>query len=184
MDRSLATRPIVAGSIAIASTVIGVVMMSPSRANAEEEVTVAEIAIFRTPGKPMQLFDAARPAEEVVARRTGKRFEVVARVNVPRDGITAFTERTAALSQAEWDRLEELVGQQRILGWTPGSGDGKAVVDYGAAGFRVLEVDGRTLTKGEWTGPVPDAERWTALASALASLARTKIPELKLFYVP
>lgn len=160
------------------------VVESLSVARADEEVTVAEIAVFRTPGKPMQLFDGSRPAEEVLARRTAKGHEIVVRVNVPRDGVAAFTERAAPISSSEWSALESVTGTQRILGWEPGTGDGAAVVDYGAAGFRLLEADGRTLAEAEWIGPVAGEERWDALAKALAALARAKLPETKLFYLP
>ena len=54
---------------------------------AAEPDDVRSISVHRTPGKPMALFDSAKPAERILARRELEGYGLVVFVNVPRADV-------------------------------------------------------------------------------------------------
>lgn len=87
-------------------------------AHAQQE-DVSRIEAYCTPGKPSAVFDPTRPAEAIIDRHDGARYEPTVALNVPRKGIRAYSERSAALSRQDWDRLVALVQQQGLLSFKP-----------------------------------------------------------------
>jgi hypothetical protein len=141
---------------------------------------VSRIEVHRTPGKPMQLFDPTRPAEAITARHYGARYEVIVAVNVPREGIGAYSESSAALSRQDWDRLVALVQQQGLLRFKPDQQPGR-VYDYGDIGFT---IEGRTSNAQHWSKPIKNSAAPQALMLQLARVARQKLPRIALNYFP
>ena len=148
-------------------------------ARAKQE-DVSRIEVHRTPGKPIRLFDPTRPAEAIAARHDGARYELIVAVNVPREGIGAYSESSAALSRQDWDRLVTLVQQQGLLRFKPDEEPGR-VYDYGEIGFT---IEGKTLNAQQWSKPIKNSAAPQALMLQLARLARHKLPRIALYYLP
>ena len=148
-------------------------------ARAKQE-DVSRIEVHRTPGKPMQLFDPTKPAEAITARHDGARYELIVAVNVPREGIGAYSESSAALSLQDWDCLVALVQQQGLLHFKPDEEPGR-VYDYGEIGFT---IEGRTSNAQQWSKPIKNSAAPQALMLQLAQLARHKLPRIALYYFP
>lgn len=129
-----------------------------------------------TPGKPMQLFDRIKPAESIIARHAGTRYELI----VGKNGSTAYSETSAQLSRQEWDGLVALVRQRDLLRFKPDAEKGP-VYDYGASGFA---IDGTKANAQEWFTGIRNSAAPQALMLRLAQLVRQRLPRITLYYFP
>jgi hypothetical protein len=142
-------------------------------------VDVTEVAVHRTPGKPMQFFEPNRPAEEILAKKEGDKLLLCVRVNVPRDGVKAYREERAELTPKEWASLLDIVSKEKLLDWKPEPEKGQ-VFDWGEAGIRITSDRENAHT---WTAPLKNESGPAALSRRLAALAAEKVKGLKLFYL-
>jgi hypothetical protein len=147
---------------------------------AADDSDVTEVSVHSTPGKPMMFFDNAKPAEEVAAVR-GKdgAFTLVVRVNVPRAGVTKYTEETADLTKDEWNDLMKVVTDKKLLEWAPEE-QKQIVYDYGNNGFAVR---GKKENVRDWGWPIGNYDAPRALFDALGALVKKKMMKLTLSYI-
>ena len=137
-----------------------------------------EVTVHRTPGKPLRSFEPGRPAEEVVARREAQGPVLIVRVNVAREGIHAYTERRAPLSENEWQEIAGIVEANHLLDWSPVPS--RPTPDWGSAGFSLRDGEQRDHT---WNAPLRNGDAPARLAGYLARLAAARVPELPLLHL-
>lgn len=157
---------------------IAAVVLLPLAALAADDSDITEVSAHRTPGKPMMFFDNAKPAEEVAAVREKDGFALVVRVNVPRDGVTKYTEERAPLAADEWKELLAIVADEKLLDWKPELEKGQ-VFDWGSEGFAIR---GKKENSQGWSQPVANGAGPRKLSAALAALVKKKTMKLRLFY--
>ncbi|MBI4613619.1 MAG: hypothetical protein HY720_08425 [Planctomycetes bacterium] len=150
----------------------------PTPSCGQDGVGPVEIAVYRTPGKPMDFHLRGKPAEEIVALREAGEYLLAVRVNVPRDRVEAYTEQRVELSAEEWAALVRIVEEQGLFDWKPG--EEGAAYDWGDKGYGVR---GPREVARMWSGPIENEEAPDRLFDALARLAREKIPSLPLYYL-
>lgn len=137
-----------------------------------------EISAYRTPGKPMDFFDPGKPAEEILARREENGHVLAVRVNVPREGVEAYTEAKAELSAEEWTGLVRIVEEEGLFDWKP-EDEGMAE-DWGDAGYAIR---GPREVARTWSGPIENGRAPERLTSELARLARSRFEKPRLYYL-
>jgi hypothetical protein len=133
---------------------------------------ITTLAVYATPGKPLERFDATLPAEMIAASQTGTGYVMTVTVNVPRDKVTALTVITASLTQTEWEALLVVVNDQSLLVFTPAPQPATAVIDFGVRGYAI--TTGQTSVARSWEGPLENTAPPAALFGALVTLAHQK----------
>jgi len=158
----------------------------------QEGGDLLKFSVHRTPGKPMDLFDNEKPAEEIgveieqvrVALPTGfetkLKYSLVVRVNVLRKGVEKYTEKRADLSEAEGRSLVEIVEREKLMTWKPEYEEGDAD-DWGSEGYSIQKTS--TSLAKEWHRPLKNAAGPDSLSKALAKLAAEKVKDLPLSYI-
>ena len=137
-----------------------------------------EIGVHRTPGKPAAYYVDNKPAEEIVAKKDGEKILLCVRVNIHRNPLQGYTEKTAPLTAEEWKSILDLVAREKLLDWAPKEEEGQ-VADWGSSGFR---IKGDKENAPTWTRPIRNGDPPAALSKRLAALAKEKVKDLPLHY--
>ena len=141
--------------------------------------SISEISVFATPGKLMRLYDDHKPAERIMAKKSGKNYLLIVCINVSRDSVRQYTEDTTTITPADWDSIIVSIEQLHLLDFIPVTED-LNVIDYGSRGFSLV---GSKYVEQVWSKPLSNSNAPESLFKELRELARQRIPHLPTYYL-
>ena len=162
--------------LSILLALVGGFVGSCSSTQSSTVESITEVSFFTTPGKPMMSpYDSQKPAEEIIAKRSGFEYSLTVCINSPAD----YSTQTARLTQNEWDSIITIVKQYHLIDFVPIPYPQNAI-DFGARGF---SIQGMKWIERNWGSPLENEDGPTILATMLARLARKRIPQLHLNFL-
>ncbi|MFA5270911.1 MAG: hypothetical protein WC412_01050 [Candidatus Omnitrophota bacterium] len=135
--------------------------------------SIVEVSVQSTPGKPMDLAEAGKPAEQIIIRKEHDQFSLIVSRNVD-----CYVEKRINISLSEWQTAMNIIDKYNLLSWSPELEEGP-VYDFGKEGLLII---GESKKELQWEKPLLNPEPFLELRKYLFSLAKDKIKDIQLFY--
>ena len=149
-----------------------------SQLSEDDDEETWEISVYSTPCEPLERFNKDKPVEQITVKSSNDQYILTACVNVPREGITGYTEESVTILKQEWNNLLDIISSNQLSTFIPDFQEETA--DYGEWGFL---ISGTNPNVQNWNDPLQDEHGPSELMTEMAHIAEQHIEGLVFHYL-
>lgn len=179
------SRLLIALTAALLCLSAGPMDQDSAKKDEDPKIGLSEVTMYRNPPGLVIKHRKDKPAEEVLLRQGPHRrapraeYHVIVNINVSRRTCERYTEQVGALTKREWEALERLIADKKLIEWEPQSPE-EMSMDFGELGFTIRASAGSNSHVLKGTVQVWNAVR--ALLLHVGRLANSKVRGARLLY--